>query len=381
MHVVRLLYLISLTLSQHTMPKDLKTSNFYSRVFTYVPTRALTHVSAFFLSIFSFGYRKITLIISRISYICRVCRISLASAISFVLGVLGVYGVYGVSFILIVFGSIVGFASFAPNSFAFLSPEDNGGIDHSYDATNNFLQASRADSGDRSRSIQSSGTKTQTQYDDTVANGTSGKNIAIMMSSLDDKEIEHQSKSNVYFTNDGSGFTLASKNIENGDFLNADQIADSFGCDGKNLSPQLSWKNAPTGTKSFLITMRDKTLQDEFAADKEARKNKKGGEPWFHWIVTNIPPTVSSFTSGAGELYNVNISNRSSQVITSFGTVGYTGPCPQANDTRIHEYVITIYAMGKEKLLLTFDSNPDVVLFYIKKYALAEASIIARYKR
>ena len=30
-----------------------------------------------------------------------------------------------------------------------------------------------------------------------------------------------------------------------------------FGCTGENKSPQLSWANAPEGTKSFAITMYD----------------------------------------------------------------------------------------------------------------------------
>lgn len=31
------------------------------------------------------------------------------------------------------------------------------------------------------------------------------------------------------------------------------QFANGFGCTGGNVSPQISWKNAPEGTKSFAI--------------------------------------------------------------------------------------------------------------------------------
>ena len=48
------------------------------------------------------------------------------------------------------------------------------------------------------------------------------------------------------------GFTLSSADIH-GQIAN-DQVFNSFGCSGENISPQLSWKNAPAGVKSFAIT-------------------------------------------------------------------------------------------------------------------------------
>jgi phosphatidylethanolamine-binding protein (PEBP) family uncharacterized protein len=40
-----------------------------------------------------------------------------------------------------------------------------------------------------------------------------------------------------------------------------------FGCNGNNASPQLSWANAPEGTKSFAITCYDQMrLQDRLVA-------------------------------------------------------------------------------------------------------------------
>jgi phosphatidylethanolamine-binding protein (PEBP) family uncharacterized protein len=36
-----------------------------------------------------------------------------------------------------------------------------------------------------------------------------------------------------------------------------------FGCNGNNASPQLSWANAPEGTKSFAITCYDQMRLQE----------------------------------------------------------------------------------------------------------------------
>ncbi|MCK5395216.1 MAG: YbhB/YbcL family Raf kinase inhibitor-like protein, partial [Gammaproteobacteria bacterium] len=49
-----------------------------------------------------------------------------------------------------------------------------------------------------------------------------------------------------------AGFTLSSTDVSGQ--ISSDQVFNSFGCSGKNISPQLSWTNAPEGTKSFAVT-------------------------------------------------------------------------------------------------------------------------------
>ena len=52
-------------------------------------------------------------------------------------------------------------------------------------------------------------------------------------------------------------------------------VANSFGCDGANQPPKLSWSNAPQGTKSFAISMYD--------------LDAPTGSGFWHWLVVNIP--------------------------------------------------------------------------------------------
>ncbi|HIP20483.1 MAG TPA: YbhB/YbcL family Raf kinase inhibitor-like protein, partial [Sulfurimonas sp.] len=81
----------------------------------------------------------------------------------------------------------------------------------------------------------------------------------------------------------GANFTLSSKDL--GGQLLSTQEFDGFGCSGKNISPELSWKDAPKGTKSFAITMYD--------------KDAPTGSGWWHWSLFNIPASVSQIPTNA----------------------------------------------------------------------------------
>ncbi|WP_010181944.1 hypothetical protein [Aquimarina agarilytica] len=50
-------------------------------------------------------------------------------------------------------------------------------------------------------------------------------------------------------------FTLTSADLP-GQVTNK-QLGNAFGCHGQNISPQLSWKNAPKNTKAFAVSMYD----------------------------------------------------------------------------------------------------------------------------
>lgn len=52
-------------------------------------------------------------------------------------------------------------------------------------------------------------------------------------------------------------FELTSNDIQEGHPMTKTFEYNSWGCDGGNQSPQLMWKDAPAGTKSFAITAYD----------------------------------------------------------------------------------------------------------------------------
>lgn len=159
-------------------------------------------------------------------------------------------------------------------------------------------------------------------------------------------------------------FTLKSKDI--GGQMTLQQVLSGFGCTGQNRSPELSWENAPVGTKSYAITIYD--------------KDAPTGGGWWHWVVFNIPANISELKQGAGNLELNLLPNGAIQSMTDFGKVGYGGPCPPEGD-KPHQYLITIYALKVSNLGLDANASPALVGFNLNANALGMASIVAYYQR
>ncbi|MFT5251225.1 MAG: Raf kinase inhibitor-like YbhB/YbcL family protein [Flavobacteriales bacterium] len=159
-------------------------------------------------------------------------------------------------------------------------------------------------------------------------------------------------------------FTLSSNDL-GGEATILEEF-NGFGCTGENQSPQLSWKNAPAGTKSFAVTMYD--------------PDAPTGSGWWHWVVFDIPVNTKELVSGAGNT-KLNLAPEGViQSITDYGANGYGGPCPPEGHG-LHQYIITVYALKTDKLGLNESTNPAVVGYYLWNNTIAKASIITYYQR
>ncbi|TCI91320.1 YbhB/YbcL family Raf kinase inhibitor-like protein [Tenacibaculum sp. M341] len=159
-------------------------------------------------------------------------------------------------------------------------------------------------------------------------------------------------------------FTLTSNDL--GGSTTKTQEFNGFGCTGDNQSPQLSWKNAPKGTKSFAITMYD--------PDAPTRSG------FWHWVVFDIPSNVTELVTNAGNP-KLNLAPKGAiQSLTDYGIKGFGGPCPPKGHG-LHQYIITVYALKTDKLGLNDTINPAVVGFNLWNQTIAKASIVAYYKR
>ncbi|MBB6501428.1 YbhB/YbcL family Raf kinase inhibitor-like protein [Pedobacter cryoconitis] len=152
-------------------------------------------------------------------------------------------------------------------------------------------------------------------------------------------------------------FTLKSNEL--GGQLNQKQYLNGMGYTGENQSPQLSWANAPSGTKSFAVTMYD--------------PDAPTGSGFWHWVIFNIPANVNELKSGAGDPDKNESPAGAIQSITDYGKPGYGGAAP--NPGPAHRYIITVYALNK---VLDLDKNasPAYIGYNMYLSTLAKASLL-----
>lgn len=141
--------------------------------------------------------------------------------------------------------------------------------------------------------------------------------------------------------------------LKSKDFVDNGNIPSEFTCDGRNISPQLSWEDIPDGTKSFALAVTDPDAC---------------GGMWIHWLVSGISKELreidrASLPEGAEEMKN------------DFGRKPYGGPCPPSGT---HRYFFVIYALDSEYLE---DLNKRNFFDKIENHILEKAEIIGLYKR
>jgi Raf kinase inhibitor-like YbhB/YbcL family protein len=162
-----------------------------------------------------------------------------------------------------------------------------------------------------------------------------------------------------------ASFTVTSPDIANGKKIPDTAVFNSFGCNGKNVSPALSWSNAPAGTMSFALMVHD--------------PDAPTGSGWWHWIAYNIPADVTSLPADAGDPKKNLMPGTVVQSRTDFGAPGYGGPCPPPG--KQHHYHFRLYALKVPKLDVPADATAALVGFAVNANSLGMAQIVALYGR
>ncbi|NUT45761.1 MAG: YbhB/YbcL family Raf kinase inhibitor-like protein [Saccharothrix sp.] len=101
-------------------------------------------------------------------------------------------------------------------------------------------------------------------------------------------------------------------------------IPDRDSYDGGNTSPPLQWSDVPTGTAELALLCEDPDAP---------------GGTFTHWVVTGIPPDVTSVDEGC-------VPPGSSVGRNGFGGQGWGGPRPPVGDEP-HRYFFRVYAVDR----------------------------------
>ncbi|MBV9635043.1 MAG: YbhB/YbcL family Raf kinase inhibitor-like protein [Methylobacteriaceae bacterium] len=162
-----------------------------------------------------------------------------------------------------------------------------------------------------------------------------------------------------------AGFQLTSSTFKPGAMLTNAQVYKGFGCEGDNISPQLSWSGVPKDAKSLALMVYD--------------PDAPTGSGFWHWVVVNIPPTTTELPEGAGST-DGKLPEGALQTRTDFGAPGYGGPCPPKGDEP-HRYIFTLYAIKTDKLDVDANTSAAVVGFMIHFNNAGKAVLTGKYGR
>lgn len=149
--------------------------------------------------------------------------------------------------------------------------------------------------------------------------------------------------------------------LESSDFVPGSRIPDELSCSGSDLSPTLTWKNAPDSVKSFAV----------FMDDPDAPSGS-----FTHWLIANIPATTTSLPKGVSS--SAMLTDGSIQGKNSFGSTGYKGPCPPPGT--VHNYVIHLYALDNTLPLSTAFTKADFESALVG-HILSEAKLTGSFGR
>lgn len=163
-----------------------------------------------------------------------------------------------------------------------------------------------------------------------------------------------------------SAFRLSSPQFNDGAVLPKEQVFNAMGCTGDNISPELKWTGAPVGVKSYAVTVYD--------------PDAPTGSGWWHWVVFNIPATMSGLPSNAGQTALKLLPDGVIQSRTDYGKPGYGGACPPPGD-KAHRYFFTLWALDTEKLPLNTNASGAMVGYYLNQHRLDRTHIVATYQR
>jgi Raf kinase inhibitor-like YbhB/YbcL family protein len=165
-----------------------------------------------------------------------------------------------------------------------------------------------------------------------------------------------------------------------------------------NLSPHLAWSEVPTGTKSFALICHDFDVpsrgDDVNQADREVPADLARVD-FFHWVMVDLPASLAELKEGQfsrgftthgksgpavadlpGARHGLNdytgwFAGNAEMAGDYFG---YDGPFPPFNDSLIHHYVFTVYALKVERAAVEGKFTGAQVREAIYPHVLAEAT-------
>jgi Raf kinase inhibitor-like YbhB/YbcL family protein len=144
-------------------------------------------------------------------------------------------------------------------------------------------------------------------------------------------------------------------------FQQGAEIPSYYTSDGEDVSPEISWKDAPANTKSFVLVMHDPDAP------------RPGG--YTHWVLYDIPAETGHIEEKVPN--QEQIPGLGTQGKNDAGKIGYAGPAPPSGT---HRYFFRLFAIDK-MLELAPGATHQQVSAAIKGHILAQAELMGTYEK
>jgi Raf kinase inhibitor-like YbhB/YbcL family protein len=170
-----------------------------------------------------------------------------------------------------------------------------------------------------------------------------------------------------------------------------------------NRNPHLTWSEVPASTKSLALICHDVDVPSRGDDVNQEGKTVPADLPrvdFFHWTLIDLPPSLSSIAAGQ---YSSEVTPRgkagpdigggrpgrhglndytgwfAGDADMAGDYCGYDGPCPPWNDSIVHHYVFTLYALDVERLPVDGKFTGQQVRDAMRGHILAEARMVGTY--
>ncbi|UCH15953.1 MAG: YbhB/YbcL family Raf kinase inhibitor-like protein [Burkholderiales bacterium] len=168
-----------------------------------------------------------------------------------------------------------------------------------------------------------------------------------------------------------------------------------------NVNPHLAWSEVPVGTKSLVLICHDFDVpsrpDDVNKSDREVPEDLPRVD-FFHWVMVDLPATLMQI--GEGEFSRGFTARGKSGPATLHGArhgindytgwfagdaqlsgdyFGYDGPFPPFNDSLVHHYVFTLYALDVARLPVEGSFTGAQVREAMRGHVLGEATFSGTY--
>ncbi len=168
-----------------------------------------------------------------------------------------------------------------------------------------------------------------------------------------------------------------------------------------NRNPHLAWSGAPDDTRSFVVVCIDvdvPTRGDDVNQEGRTVPADLPRTEFVHWLLVDLPSSVTELGEGAcadgvvphgkqnppgpvGSRSGVNdYSSWFADDPDMAGRyLGYDGPCPPWNDSLVHHYHFTIYAVDVARLDVPAGFGLAELRLALEGHVLDQASLVGRY--